>query len=34
MSRTEGLKYMLLVARINYKTSILREKEVFIGSET
>ena len=35
MSITEvGSKYMLLVARINYKISLLRDKEVFIGSET
>ena len=34
MSRTEGSKYMLLVAQINYKTSLLRHMEVLIGSET
>ena len=29
----KGSKYVLLVARINnYKTSILRDNEVFIGS--
>ena len=30
----EGSKFMLLVARINYKISLLRDKEVFKGSET
>ena len=30
----EGSKFMLPVARINYKIPLLRDKEVFIGSET